>query len=48
MNKMLKRKAYDYVKIDLLYLDEQDLITASAGNFDSEKDNDLTSGDIFD
>lgn len=46
----MRRKNYTFVEIDLLFLEQEDIITASAGGFDSEKDNDATSGgdDIFD
>lgn len=43
----MKRKIYDFVKINLLYM-EEDVITASAGDFDSDQGNDVTGDDIFD
>ena len=40
------KKHYTMLDIRLSYL-EEDVITFSAGELDSEKDNDLTSDDIF-
>ncbi len=41
------KKIYIEMDIQLLYLEEQDIVTFSAGEFDSEKDNDLVGSDIF-
>ena len=41
------KKMYTTMDIRLSYLEEEDVITYSAGELDSEKENDLTSDDIF-
>lgn len=38
------KKEYLQLEIELLFLDKQDIVTAS----DSQADNDIVSGDIFD
>ncbi len=44
----MKRKPYTFVEINLFYLEEADIVTVSAGAYDSQQENDLTSDDIFD
>ena len=41
------KKMYTTMDIRLSYLEEEDVITFSAGELDSDKGNDLTSDDIF-
>lgn len=41
------KKEYASLEIECWLLEKKDLITASAGSDDSQKDNDLTSDDMF-
>lgn len=45
--KNMKQKIYHSLQMDLLYVEEEDIITASAGALDSNKDDDVIHGDIF-
>lgn len=40
-------KTYHSLEINLLWIEEEDIVTASAGIVDSNKDDDITQGDIF-
>jgi hypothetical protein len=43
----MKTKKYTSVEVELIYLYTSDIVTASAGEFDDQKDNDVSGGDIF-
>ena len=44
----MKKKKYTFVKIDVYSWEEEDIVTLSAPNNDSQKDNDVIGNDIFD
>lgn len=43
----MKRKFYDSLEIRLYMLEDEDIVTASAGEYDSAKDDDVLGDDIF-